>query len=417
MSKDLSVVEPQSEVAIIFENISSGLAAFETRKAELTALKDKADGLEIKGVDDKDGIKQVSTLRKELKKARVDIQNEGKAMRDPLTKVSKSISAKENELVDIIEPTEKALKSKEDWVDSEIERIKREEQEKEEKRIQTRIDRLAEYGYAIDINFLKGIDDDQFEKVVDNARQEHEKEVVAKTEADRLQKEKDEQAERDRIELKTLREKQEEADRIIREKEQELERKRQEIEKQQREAEQRAKLFKDQAELTLWRKRTAELKEVGGNGQFLFKKWKWQDQDNPENLVITFEEGVSISDEAFAKLRDKHNAEAEQVLEERRIAEEKRANEEEDRRQAEVERIRKEAAEKALAEEKASKEEEERQEQERLAKASDKDKFQSIVTQIEGLIYPDMKSAKYKKLLVEVKELQAKVVAHIKAKV
>lgn len=50
MSKDLAVAEPKNEVAIIFENINSGLAAFEARKEELTLLKGEAEGLKIESI-------------------------------------------------------------------------------------------------------------------------------------------------------------------------------------------------------------------------------------------------------------------------------------------------------------------------------------------------------------------------------
>lgn len=100
--------------------------------------------------------------------------------------------------------------------------------------------------------------------------------------------------------------------------------------------------------------------------------------------------------------------EAEDAAEAERIAKEKREQEEE--------RIRKDAAEKAIAEDKSRREEADRQEAERVAQASDKEKFDVLVTYLNDLPAPGMKSAKHKKLLLEVHELRNKLVSHIKAK-
>src|ERR1700744_2391138 len=101
MSKDLAVAEPKNEIAVISEKISLGLEAFEKRKSELIALRDEVDGLDITSIEDKAAIKQVTEGRKKLKDARVEIEKEGKSMRDPLTAISRNISSKEKELVDI----------------------------------------------------------------------------------------------------------------------------------------------------------------------------------------------------------------------------------------------------------------------------------------------------------------------------
>src|ERR1700761_879098 len=98
MEKDLAVQDPKSEIVLASEKIKSGLAAFEERKTELNILKAEVDGLDIKSIEDKAGIKQVTEGRKKLKNARVEIEKEGKSMRDPLTALAKTISAKEKEL-------------------------------------------------------------------------------------------------------------------------------------------------------------------------------------------------------------------------------------------------------------------------------------------------------------------------------
>src|SRR5690606_7213949 len=83
-----------TEIQSIANDINKGIEAFEKRKSELLEMASHADGLKIESIDDREGIKEVSRLRKDLKFARVEIQKEGKAMRDPLTSISKFIIEK-----------------------------------------------------------------------------------------------------------------------------------------------------------------------------------------------------------------------------------------------------------------------------------------------------------------------------------
>lgn len=411
MSKDLAVAEPKNEVAIIFDNINAGLEAFENRKEELMLLKNEAEGLKIESIDDKHGINQVSTIRKKLKNARVEIEKEGKSMRDPLTKISKSISAKEQELVAIIEPTEKALKTLEDWGKAEEKRLQEEAAAKEKARIQARIDKLAGYGFTIDIAFIEAISDEDFEKVVENAKTQYEQAQAAAAEKASQEQAQREQDERDRAELKALREKQEAADKILRDREEEVARKEAAIKAE----EERQHTGQEKSKMAAFKKRLDDridqMGEIGlrwdhagyqyvGYGCFVpMLDMKVHSEEEWTNLIDTITPVI-----ARGKLEEAARIEAEE-------------KEREIQRQAELDLVKKEAADKALAEQKEREAEAARQESERLAQASDKDKFAVLVLYLENLPAIEPKSAKHKKLLAEVKDLNAKVIAHIKAKV
>jgi hypothetical protein len=264
MSKsEVQAPKEKTEIQVIADNINSGLLAFEERKAALIQLKKETEGLTITSIDDKQAISQVGVARKKLKSARVEIQKEGKSMRDPLTKISKSISEKEYELIDIIAPIEKDLQAKEDWVESEKKRLADEEAERKQAIIQARIDKLAAYGFAIDIAFITAINEEDFEKILDNARTEYEKELAKKAEEERLEQEKQAQIEKDLADLKTLREKQAEADRIIKERQDELGRQAEALKKQQEEAAKAEELRKSEARVALAQKRKGQLAEMG----------------------------------------------------------------------------------------------------------------------------------------------------------
>jgi hypothetical protein len=239
----VSVLEPkQNEISVIATKIDTGLQAFETRKSELTELKTEANGLKITSIDDKVSINQVSTIRKKLKAARVEIEKEGKAMRDPLTRFSKLISEKEKELVAIIEPTEKELLAQENWVDSEKERIKQEA-------VAARMEKLSFSGKTFDPIYIGSLDNETFNLILNNTTLEYERELASKAEAERMAKEEAEKLKAEREELEKLRAEQAKAQAII-----EAENARIKKEQEEKEAAIRAEREKIEAE-----KRAAEL--------------------------------------------------------------------------------------------------------------------------------------------------------------
>jgi hypothetical protein len=388
----------QLSLVVVAQNIASGLQAFENRKAELITLKEEVEHLKIESLEDRAGIKQVTEARKKLKAARVEIEKEGKAMRDPLTAVNKHISGKEKELVDIIEPTEKMLSAQEKWVKDEEARIAAEEQQKENDRINSRIKRMSAYGYEIDFNMVKILSDDDFEKMVERAKVEFEKEEAAKAEKERAEHAQREQDELDRAELKALRAKQEEADKILKEREQEIDRKEAEMKRREEEdrimAEKKAeKEMKD----ARFEPRAAELTAMGfvRHGPDFSLEDTWS---------TYWEQVYNMSDQEWPK----YIKDIEDAIERRKI----RLAEEEKKRVADLE----EARQRGIREAKEAEEKRMAEEAERVAQASDKDKFAVIVSYLENLPAIEPKSAKHKKLLAEVKDLNAKVIAHIKGK-
>lgn len=89
------------------------------------------------------------------------------------------------------------------------------------------------------------------------------------------------------------------------------------------------------------------------------------------------------------------------------LSEEQKKKETEEKRQQQLEQVRKEAAEKALLDQKQREESSKRQEAERLAVASDKDKYQEIVKYLTDYPKVEMKSAIYKKKLGIIKDFIA----------
>lgn len=366
--EEISIIEPkQSEISIAAKRITDGLIAFEKRKADLTELKKEADGLKIESLEDRETINMVSTVRKKFKSARIEIEKEGKSMRDPLTAINRDISAREKELIDIIEPTEKALLIQEKWVDTEKEKIRQADERKEQERVQSRIDRLAEYGYAIDLTLLKGIDDETFEKTVESARVEWQKEQDTIAKKERLDQEAREQAEKDRLELKALREKKEESDRILKERQDELDRQEKELKDQQEAAnkaeELRLKKEKDAKEAE--EKRLKYMEDVRIEA---IKKARF-DSLKEIGFTYPFDDLGTMPDANYKDLFDEHNKVWQKKLHDKWVADKK-----EEQRLADIKK------------------------QEELVAAGDKAIWADFISKLKALPVPTMNSPQYRRM-------------------
>ena len=206
----IAVLPPQktNEISVIADKIETGLQVFEKRKSELTELKKEADGLKITSIVDILTINHVSTIRKKFKSARVEIEKQGKQMRDPLTKLSKFISEKEKELVGIIEPTEKDLAAQEKWIEDEKEKIK-------QVAIDERMQKLAFTNKLFNRAYIGAMDDKTFTIYLNNETVQYEKEQAEQDEIKRLRQEEAAKLKAEREELEVLRVEREKAQAII----------------------------------------------------------------------------------------------------------------------------------------------------------------------------------------------------------
>jgi len=96
-------------------------------------------------------------LRIELRDARVWLEKTGKFLRDDYNRLAKDVIAKEKELIGIIAPAEEALKSLEDAVEAEKERLYR------VSRFEERSERLGAIGVTLEAGVSVLMDDKAFE--------------------------------------------------------------------------------------------------------------------------------------------------------------------------------------------------------------------------------------------------------------
>src|ERR1035437_8590668 len=98
---------------------------FNPTKAVLSAAVMKSEGLKISGPDDIAGYEMVKAGRKELQDYRIEITKFGKSKRDYFNKAAKEIKRQEDELLEMIVPTEKKLKDELDAFEEAKEKQKR----------------------------------------------------------------------------------------------------------------------------------------------------------------------------------------------------------------------------------------------------------------------------------------------------
>jgi hypothetical protein len=242
---------------IIELKIENGLSVLDEKEASLIELASKFKGLKVNGVDDKEGFNTVRDGRLAIKKARVEIQKAGKALRENAVKFQKTVIERENQLIAIIEPVENELMMEESRIAKEKEDLRIAAERKENERIQARVKALSEFNYYLDLYDAKIMPEENFQALLGHAEAEFKKqqeaEAKAKAEAERVKREEEERLQREREELARQRAENEA-------KEAEIRASREKLERDQREREEYAR--KQEEEKQAWLKAEREKLEA-----------------------------------------------------------------------------------------------------------------------------------------------------------
>jgi hypothetical protein len=431
MSEILELEQPTViETALQKENITQRV---------ISELKEKYLPLEIKGVDDKAGYKIVDEARKHCKSIRVLASNICKAGREESIKIQKAWIAKEKEVTGEIEAVELACENKLKAIEDEKARIAEEKRIAREKVIADRVKTLLDNGCAYNgVSYtigelsmshviLSDCSDDIFLPFAEKAKAQNEIEIAAKLERERLEKE-----EADRIEAEKQAEIQRQAaiaeanrieaerlDALRKEQEErqaEIERQQRELEATRQQQEAEAKRLREEAENKLWRSRLDQLDEIKWDGGWAFCGLN----ATSEEKVCSYDDLITMSDENFGKLRMAYNnavaRRKEAIAEEnKRLAVEAEANRlreiedaKEQARKEEAERLRL-AEEERQTQIRAQQEEEARQ----AALRPDKEKLMALSDDLGKLTMLDLESEAAKAILISVKELISKTQLYI----
>jgi hypothetical protein len=185
---------------LIETKIENGLQLLDQHEADLNLLAEQFKGLTIKGVDDKLGFATLRDARITLKSRRIQIEKDGKALRENAVKFQKRVIEREKQLIAIIEPTENALYMEEKRIEEQKEVIRLEKERKENERIQNRVTALAQFSFAMDLYELKIMPDAEFTELLLKVQDEYNQEQQRLAEV-KAEEEKQRQAEQERIRL------------------------------------------------------------------------------------------------------------------------------------------------------------------------------------------------------------------------
>ncbi len=210
------------------------LTKFDEMVSTLKLTVDRYKDVKIQGIEDKSGYELADRGRKELKSQRVELQKIGKAMRDNFTKINREIMSKEKELIELIEPLEIELKSQQDNIDWEKEKIER------RKTLQEKKDKLKEINIELSDDELLKFTDISFNTFLIEKKEEYlaEKQRLIDEENLKIQRAKEIKEAEERATKQA-----EEKAKI--EKEEAIKKEREKIEQERKQAEEKAKAEQD----------------------------------------------------------------------------------------------------------------------------------------------------------------------------
>lgn len=208
----------------------------------------------------KEQYNEVHEARMKVRNTRILIAKECKSMRDVWNALCDENRSKELEFLSVLTPVEKHLQEQEGSIDHLKAKVAEDKTKREEERLQTRIQKLNEFGgkfdgynmtaYSVSIDkiSLSVIDDEKFEAILLEAKTAHEAEQKRIADEEAQRKAEAEKLAAERAELDKLRKEQEEREAAIRaeqekvakeqaEREAKIQAEQEAIEKQKREAE------------------------------------------------------------------------------------------------------------------------------------------------------------------------------------
>jgi hypothetical protein len=175
----VQVTAATAELITEEEQIKRELVKFNYTDQKIQELKDEFGALTIEGVKDKAGYEKVKKAWNVVRTVRTGFEKKGLELRNQYKKILTAISGEEDRLISLVTPLEDELLAKWKAIDNEKERVKKEQEEAEQKQLMTRLEQLVGLGMkldgsfyrigdtiSIDIATLRTLPADQYEKLV-----------------------------------------------------------------------------------------------------------------------------------------------------------------------------------------------------------------------------------------------------------
>lgn len=213
--------KPQTEEIEEVDFISTELKKFNILDATIAEWSGKFMPLKIDGIKDKEGYEKVREARLFIKGRRVEVEKTSKLLKADALTFQRAVNEEEKRIIALLDPIEEHLYHQEANFEAEKQRIKEEKERQEQQRFNQRNSLLLTNGCAFngdsysiaDLSIMQSdiryISDEAFDGFLDKVKVEHEKELEAKSEAERLQREETERLKAEREELEKMRAEQE----------------------------------------------------------------------------------------------------------------------------------------------------------------------------------------------------------------
>lgn len=140
-------MDNQTEIMEV-EYLNSQLGQFNFTESALIELQVKYSPLKIKDIEDKEGYLAVSAARKHVKALRVSVEKKRKELTNGYLKAQKAINGKAKSIMDSLSRIEDSLQNKEDIINFEKDRVKKEQEERENLIIAERAQKLLHSGFV-----------------------------------------------------------------------------------------------------------------------------------------------------------------------------------------------------------------------------------------------------------------------------
>ena len=178
----------QQQNETVEDRVEIEIKKFNIADARIAELKEQFKDLEIKDVYDKEGIKAVNEAVKIMRTLRTGVDAKHKELKSFYLNTGRGIDAEKNRIQELIAEVEEPLKAKKEAIEAEIKRIKDEEEAKEQKRLDDRVEALKEAGIqfdgafysigesvSVDLLTIKDLGEESFEKLKSMVQAENEK--------------------------------------------------------------------------------------------------------------------------------------------------------------------------------------------------------------------------------------------------
>lgn len=304
------------------EQIKQELQKFNLADAGIEALKKAYGQLVISGPDDKAGYKATREAWAEVRSKRTGLEKKGLEIRNQYKVITQAVAKEEDRLVALITPLEEDLYKKWKAIDEEKDRIKREQEEAEQRQLMARVEEVLALGMvfrdgfyqigdtiSMDVATLRSLPADQYEKLKTAISTK----AAEIKEAARLAQE---QKDREAAELKRQQDELKRQQDELKAQQDEMARQREELEKQRREA----------ARLKVENRRN-QLAALG----FVLNSWTMEWDNGHSDISHKLELIETMEDEAWpafieatkTRIQEKNDAKSKYLAEKEKEAKEK----------------------------------------------------------------------------------------------